>query len=93
MSATLATIDRPEATTRPGALSRLFNACRDRIAHYFVRRAAIARLREFDDRVLRDIGLVRSQIEAAVDGFITLSNPNEDVTGPCASTREAAPWS
>jgi uncharacterized protein YjiS (DUF1127 family) len=43
----------------------------DRIARYFVRRTAIACLCELDDRALRDIGLVRSQIEAAVHGFMT----------------------
>ena len=73
MSATLATILRPEVTKRPGPLSRLFRTGWERIARYFVRRAAIARLRELDDRVLRDIGLERSQIEAAVYGVITPS--------------------
>ena len=73
MSATLATIVRPEVTKRPGAFSRLFGACRDGIARYFVRRAAIASLRALDDRVLRDIGLERSQIEGAVHGVITRS--------------------
>ena len=42
------------------------------IAGYFVRRTAIATLRELDDRALRDIGLARSQIEAAVHGFVPL---------------------
>jgi uncharacterized protein YjiS (DUF1127 family) len=74
MSATLAPIVRPEVTTRPGVFSRLFSACWGGIARYFVRRAAIASLHELDDRALRDIGLVRSQIEAAVCGFNTLSN-------------------
>ena len=82
MSATLATIVRPEVTQRPGAFSRLFSAGWERIARYFVRRAAIANLRELDDRALRDIGLARSQIEAAVRGFLTRR----------ASTAEAAPW-
>jgi uncharacterized protein YjiS (DUF1127 family) len=73
MSATLATIVRPEVTERPSAFSWLFSAGWDGIARYFVRRAAIARLRELDDRVLRDIGLERSQIETAVYGLITPS--------------------
>jgi uncharacterized protein YjiS (DUF1127 family) len=71
MSATLSSIIRPAVTKRPGTFSRLFSACLDWIAHYFVRRAAIACLCELDDRALRDIGLVRSQIEAAVHGFMT----------------------
>jgi uncharacterized protein YjiS (DUF1127 family) len=37
-------------------------------AAYWERRAAIRALLERDDRELRDIGLVRSQIEAAVGG-------------------------
>ena len=37
-------------------------------AVYWERRAAIRALLERDDRELRDIGLVRSQIEAAVGG-------------------------
>ena len=74
MSATLSTLVRPAVTKRPGAFSRLIGACCDGIAGYFFRRSAIASLRELDDRELRDIGLVRSQIEAAVCGFINLSN-------------------
>jgi uncharacterized protein YjiS (DUF1127 family) len=58
------------------AFSRLFNTCLNGVAHYFVRRTAIASLYELDDRALRDIGLERSQIEAAVHGFITLSRTN-----------------
>jgi uncharacterized protein YjiS (DUF1127 family) len=72
MSTTLSTIVRPAVTKRPGAFSRLLVAYCDGIAGYFVHRAAIASLSELDDRALRDIGLERSQIEAAVYGFITL---------------------
>jgi uncharacterized protein YjiS (DUF1127 family) len=105
MSATLSTIIRPAVAKRPGAFSRLFGACFDGIARYFVRRAAIACLCQLDDRALRDIGLVRSQIDAAVCGFVTLSRSSESVmmassaaTGPRANGRrrpsaaEAAPW-
>ena len=74
MSATLSTLVRPAVSRRPGAFSGLIGACCDGIAGYFFRRSAIASLRELDDRELRDIGLVRSQIEAAVCGFINLSN-------------------
>ena len=64
MSATLSTIVRPAVTKRASAFSRLFSACSDGIARYFVCRAATATFRELDDRALRDIGLARSQIEA-----------------------------
>ncbi|MBP1882460.1 DUF1127 domain-containing protein [Sinorhizobium mexicanum] len=65
MSATLSTID-------PSQGSRLiFSVCRESIARHFVRRAALKALREFDDDALRDIGLARSEIEAAVYGFMT----------------------
>jgi uncharacterized protein YjiS (DUF1127 family) len=69
MSATLSAIIRPALTERPGAFSRLFGAWWDAIARHFVHRAALATLRELDDRALRDIGLTRSQIGAAVHGF------------------------
>jgi uncharacterized protein YjiS (DUF1127 family) len=72
MSATLSTLFQPAVTVRPGRyVRRLFHAWAGDIAHYFVRRAALKRLREFNDRELRDIGLSRGQIEAAVYGFIT----------------------
>jgi uncharacterized protein YjiS (DUF1127 family) len=71
MSATLVTIGRPAAAERP-AISRMCVACWDAVSGYFVRRSAIATLRELDDRALRDIGIVRSQIEPAVHGFISL---------------------
>jgi len=72
MSAALATIVRPAVTKRANAFGQILRACCDGIARHFVRRTAIATLRELDDHALRDIGIARSQIEAAVDGFITL---------------------
>ena len=72
MSATLATIVRPEVTMRANAFTQIFSACWDGIVRHFARRAAIATLHELDDRALRDIGLARCQIEAAVHGFNTL---------------------
>jgi uncharacterized protein YjiS (DUF1127 family) len=69
MTALLSTIARPVLAGTPAAAARLFDACRDGIARYFARREAIARLREFDDAELRDIGLDRSQIEGAVRGL------------------------
>jgi uncharacterized protein YjiS (DUF1127 family) len=72
MSATLSTIFQPAVTVRPGRyVRRLFYAWVHDIAHYFSSRAALKRLREFSDRELRDIGLSRGQIEAAVYGFVT----------------------
>ena len=47
----------------PGALAKAIR-----------RRQAIRALRELDDCALRDIGLARSQIEAAVYAFMTAPN-------------------
>ena len=72
MSTTFSTLFQPAVTVRPGRyVWRLFHAWARDIAHYFVRRAALKRLAEFNDRELRDIGLARGQIEAAVYGFTT----------------------
>ena len=51
-----------------GGLRRWIGAGALAAAAYWERRAAIRTLLERDDRELRDIGLVRSQIEAAVGG-------------------------
>ncbi|MEI9983310.1 MAG: DUF1127 domain-containing protein [Aliidongia sp.] len=80
MSATLSAIVGPAVTKQASAVSRLFSAGWGGIARCFVYRAAIARLRELDGRALRDIGLARNQIEAAVHGCRR------------ASTAEAAAW-
>ncbi|GAC1045164.1 hypothetical protein thsrh120_51680 [Rhizobium sp. No.120] len=40
----------------------------ERLLCHFMRRAAMFRLREFDDEALKDIGLARSEIEAAAFG-------------------------
>ena len=106
MSETLLTSVRPAATNRHSAFSRLLSAFCSGIVGYFGRRAAIKSLGELDDRALRDIGLVRSQIEAAVSGFVALSRSGEGVrmassapAGPrvngrrCASIGEVTPWS
>jgi uncharacterized protein YjiS (DUF1127 family) len=71
MSATLSTIVRPSVGTRPaGAILRLLRSWARDVPRYFVRRADTKRLAELSDRELRDIGLTRSQIEAAVHGFM-----------------------
>jgi uncharacterized protein YjiS (DUF1127 family) len=51
-----------------GRLVRWIGVWAHAVAAYWERRAAIKVLLERDDRELRDIGLVRSQIEAAVGG-------------------------
>jgi uncharacterized protein YjiS (DUF1127 family) len=40
------------------------------LAAFLERRAAIKSLRELDDRALRDIGIARCHIEAAVTGVV-----------------------
>jgi len=59
--------------TWSGGLLRWIGAGALAAAAWWERRAAIRALQERDDRELRDIGLVRSQIEAAVGGAL---NPN-----------------
>lgn len=71
MSAAHSVSIRPALTSLYGALSRLSGGRCARIARYFSHRSAIAQLRELDDGALGDIGLARSQIEAAVHGFVT----------------------
>jgi uncharacterized protein YjiS (DUF1127 family) len=74
MSATLSTIIRPRvARSARGSIRRLFNAWMDDVARFFIYRADVKSLRELNDRELRDIGLERHQIEAAVYGFVPLS--------------------
>ena len=74
MSAALSTLVRPARTKCPSARLWILNTCWEGIARYFVRRAAMESLRELDDHGLRDIGLARSQIEAAFHGFLTTPN-------------------
>jgi uncharacterized protein YjiS (DUF1127 family) len=58
-----------------GEALRGLRACLGWADAYFDRRAAMAALGRLDDHALHDIGIVRSQIEAAARGFITPSNP------------------
>jgi uncharacterized protein YjiS (DUF1127 family) len=74
MLATLSTVIRFAITKKPGGFSRLLNAWREGVAGYFFSRSAMTDLSELDERALRDIGLNRSQIEAAVYGFVTIRN-------------------
>ena len=76
MSATLSTFFQPALPVRSGRyVRRLFYAWARDIARYFERRAALKRLCEFNDRELRDIGLSRGQVEAAVCGFMSRPDP------------------
>ena len=59
---------QPAIPELSGGLIRWIGAGALAAAAYWERRAAIRALLERDDRELRDIGLVRSQIEAAVGG-------------------------
>ena len=78
------------AVRRAGALSRLFSACLDRIERHFTRRIAIEWLRELDERALRDIGLARSQIVAAVHGFMPASEFGEGMMNNSSTALLAA---
>lgn len=69
MSANLSAVVRPTVAKRPATVLRICVAVWDAVAGYVVRRTAITTLRELDDRALRDIGISRSQIEAAVHGL------------------------
>ena len=71
MLAILSIIVRFTGTKASKRLTRRLSACWEGIAGYFFRRSAVISLNELDDRALRDIGLQRSQIEAAVYGFVT----------------------
>jgi uncharacterized protein YjiS (DUF1127 family) len=61
------------STARPvtaGLFIRWIGVCAHALAVHFDRRAAIKALHELDDRELRDIGLARCHIEAAVGGAL-----------------------
>jgi uncharacterized protein YjiS (DUF1127 family) len=60
---------QPAAAATPGLL-RAAQRLAQALADYCERRAAIKALSERDDRELRDIGLTRGQIEAAVGGAL-----------------------
>jgi uncharacterized protein YjiS (DUF1127 family) len=66
MSATPSAKTWPRIAKGIGAFLRPSGDVWELVARYLVHQAAVARLRECDDRSLREIGLARSQIEAAV---------------------------
>jgi uncharacterized protein YjiS (DUF1127 family) len=57
---------RPSASGGLRGFIRWIGICADRLDAYLARRDGIKALREMDDRQLRDIGLARCHIEAAV---------------------------
>ena len=61
---------QPASQSSPAGLGRLLGRWMHGLVTYWVRREAIKLLSEMDDRSLRDIGIGRSQIEAAVGGAL-----------------------
>lgn len=64
------TAAQPGEQLSPGGFVRRIEAGAQALLEHLERRAAIKTLRELDDRALKDIGLSRSQIEAAVGGAL-----------------------
>ena len=64
------TTDQAEIPSPLGGFVRWFGNCATSVASYWARREAIKTLRQLDDRALRDIGISRSHIEAAVGGAL-----------------------
>ena len=60
------------ATTAFGGFTRAIADWANGLAAHWVRREAIKNLQALDDRALRDIGIHRSNIEAAVKGNVDL---------------------
>ena len=56
--------------TSSAGWARLLGGLAQGVVTYWARREAIKVLSEMDDRALRDIGIARSQIEAAVRGAV-----------------------
>ena len=80
----------PAVTKRADTFWRPFSAFLDSIERYLAGRAAIEWLRELDDRALRDIGLARPQIEAAVHGFGAASELGEGMMNTSSTALLAA---
>ena len=59
---------QPASLRSLAGLALFLGSLANRIVVYWARREAIKTLRQMDDRALRDIGIARSQIEAAVGG-------------------------
>ena len=69
MTAIYATAELGSSSATGGFVRRLGILANGLVAHW-VRREAIKALRAMDDRELRDIGISRSSIEAAVMGTL-----------------------
>jgi uncharacterized protein YjiS (DUF1127 family) len=70
MSTLSSAADQPAQPGASGGLVRRIEAGAHALLTYLERRAAIKTLRGLDDRALRDIGISRCQIEAAVGGAL-----------------------
>src|SRR6266536_371353 len=68
MTTTFSPAAQPAISGSSGGLVRRIEGWAYALIAYWDRRVAIKTLHELDDRALRDIGIVRSQIEAAVGG-------------------------
>ena len=84
-------LDRRPACDSRNLPGGLFRRARQpgatRSSTYLERRAAIKTLRELDDRALRDIGIERSQIEAAVHGVVDPEFGRHQVKRPVTPSR------
>jgi uncharacterized protein YjiS (DUF1127 family) len=70
---------QPSASSGLRGFIRWIGICADRLGAYLARRDGIKALREMDDRQLRDIGLARCHIEAAVcDGVRSWGGFDDD---------------
>ncbi|SDN31584.1 DUF1127 domain-containing protein [Afipia sp. GAS231] len=61
---------QPASQRWSAGLARLLGSWANGVVVYWARREAVKTLRQMDDRALRDIGIARSQIEAAVHGVV-----------------------
>lgn len=68
MSVSFSTIVHPDLARKSATLYRRLEALYGGMVRFFARRSALADLRDCDDFMLRDIGLARGDIEAAVHG-------------------------
>ena len=69
MATNSATTVRSATPSESGGFVRWLAGSANNVAAYWVRREAIKALQALDDRRLRDIGLMRCQIKAAVKGI------------------------